>query len=175
MFGRKREGREAKERPPFNPRSRVSLYAMGGLYLGYLLYQLVGPYLGEAGTAPSVPTLLLGILVLGGSVCWRCFGCLAAVWRRCFTWPGKCIRCPFRWRMRRPFRKSPLRMGKKTAGRMTESRDRCSGSPQSQRGNRRGADGEAPGKHKYSQKNTRPGTELCRDVCFTYQTTAKAR
>lgn len=68
MFGRKREGREAKERPPFNPRSRVSLYAMGGLYLGYLLYQLVGPYLGEAGTAPSVPTLLLGILVLGGGM-----------------------------------------------------------------------------------------------------------
>lgn len=68
MFGRKKDTEKPEERRPFDPRSRVSLYALGGLYLGYLLYQLVSPYLGGGGPAPSVPTLLLGVLVLGGGM-----------------------------------------------------------------------------------------------------------
>ena len=66
MFGRKDD--KQKERPPFNPRGRMNLYALCGLYLGYLLYQLAGPYIQGGEAAPPVPALLIGTAVLGGGM-----------------------------------------------------------------------------------------------------------
>lgn len=66
LFGRKND--KSKERPPFNPRGRMNLYALCGLYLGYLLYQLVDPHLWGGEPVSSVPVLLLGVAVLGGGM-----------------------------------------------------------------------------------------------------------
>lgn len=67
MFGRKRT-KEKSAPPPFDPRPRVTLYAMGGLYLGYLLYQMAVPYFKKTPSAPSTPLFLLGVAVLGGGM-----------------------------------------------------------------------------------------------------------
>lgn len=67
MFGFKKDKAQSqKDRPPFNPRSRAGLYALCGLYLAYLLYQVAGPYFQGLPSAPSTPLFLLGAAVLGG-------------------------------------------------------------------------------------------------------------
>ncbi len=67
MFAFKKDREPSKkERPPFDPRSRVGLYALCGLYLAYLLYQMAGPYFKGLPSAPSTPLFLLGAAVLGG-------------------------------------------------------------------------------------------------------------
>ncbi len=66
MFGRKDD--KPKERTPVNPRTRMNLYALCGLYLGYLLYQLVDPHIWGGEPVASVPVLLLGVAVLGGGM-----------------------------------------------------------------------------------------------------------
>ena len=69
MFGFKKDKTPSKkERPPFDPRSRISLYALCGLYLGYLLYQMAGPYFSGSPSAASTPLFLLGVVVLGGGM-----------------------------------------------------------------------------------------------------------
>ena len=66
MFGRRQED---GERPPVaNPKGRAGLYGVCGLYLGYLLFQMLSPYITGEGETPSTPVLILGILILGGGM-----------------------------------------------------------------------------------------------------------
>ena len=44
MFGRKKREDAPAERPAPSRQSRAGLYAMCGLYLGYLFFQLIDPY-----------------------------------------------------------------------------------------------------------------------------------
>ena len=58
--------RERPERPAPSRQSRAGLYAMCGLYLGYLLIQLLDPYFTPGAPRPVLHMLVLGVVVLGG-------------------------------------------------------------------------------------------------------------
>lgn len=66
MFGSKK--RTPEDRPPINPKVRSSIYALAALYLAYLLYQIVWPYLTGDPYGPSTLMFVLGIAVLGGGI-----------------------------------------------------------------------------------------------------------
>ena len=58
--------RERPERPAPSRQSRAGLYAMCGLYLGYLLFQLLDPYFTPGASRPALHMLVLGVVILGG-------------------------------------------------------------------------------------------------------------
>ncbi len=66
MFGRKKSERAPEERPSPSRQSRAGLYAMCGLYLGYLFFQLIDPYFTPGAPRPALHMLVLGAVVLGG-------------------------------------------------------------------------------------------------------------
>lgn len=73
--------RERPERPAPSRQSRAGLYAMCGLYLGYLLIQLLDPYFTPGATRPAVYILVLGVVVLGGGA----LALLLLAWRIYWT------------------------------------------------------------------------------------------
>lgn len=58
--------RERPERPAPSRQSRAGLYAVCGLYLGYLFIQLLDPYFTPGAPRPALHMLVLGVVVLGG-------------------------------------------------------------------------------------------------------------
>ena len=66
MFGRRQE--DGGRPPVANPKGRAGLYGVCGLYLGYLLFQMLSPFITGEGEIPSTPVLVLGILILGGGM-----------------------------------------------------------------------------------------------------------
>lgn len=66
MFGRKKKENTPEERPAPSRQSRAGLYAMCGLYLGYLLFQLLDPYFTPGAPRPTALMLALGVTILGG-------------------------------------------------------------------------------------------------------------
>lgn len=83
MFGRKKDA--PKERPAPNRQSRAGLYAMCGLYLGYLLIQLLDPYFTPGAARPALHILLLGVVILGGGT----LALLLLAWRIYRTPPSQ--------------------------------------------------------------------------------------
>lgn len=73
--------RERPERPAPSRQSRAGLYAMCGLYLGYLLIQLLDPYFTPGAPRPAVYILVLGVAVLGGGA----LALLLLAWRIYWT------------------------------------------------------------------------------------------
>lgn len=57
---------ERPERPAPSRQSRAGLYALCGLYLGYLLIQLLDPYFTPGAPRPALHMLVLGVVILGG-------------------------------------------------------------------------------------------------------------
>ena len=66
MFGRKKSESAPEERPAPNRQGRAGLYAMCGLYLGYLFIQLLDPYFTPGAPRPALHMLALGAVILGG-------------------------------------------------------------------------------------------------------------
>lgn len=83
MFGRKKQERTPDERPAPSRQSRAGLYAMCGLYLGYLLFQLIDPYFTPGAPRPALHMLVLGVVILGGGAA----ALLFLAWRIYWT-PG---------------------------------------------------------------------------------------
>lgn len=73
--------RERPERPAPSRQSRAGLYAMCGLYLGYLLLQLLDPYFTPGAPRPALHMLVLGVVVLGGGA----LALLLLAWRIYWT------------------------------------------------------------------------------------------
>ena len=52
---------------PSNPRIRAQVYGLAALYVAYLLYQIVKPYLThDPYDSPTTGEFILGVVVLGG-------------------------------------------------------------------------------------------------------------
>ena len=66
MFGRKKREGTPAERPAPSRQSRAGLYAMCGLYLGYLFFQLIDPYFTPGVPRPALHMMVLGTVILGG-------------------------------------------------------------------------------------------------------------
>lgn len=66
MFGRKKREGTPAERPAPSRQSRAGLYAMCGLYLGYLFLQLIDPYFTPGAPRPALHMMVLGTVILGG-------------------------------------------------------------------------------------------------------------
>lgn len=66
MFGRKKSEKAPEERPAPSRQGRAGLYALCGLYLGYLLIQLLDPYFTPGAARPALHMLVLGVVILGG-------------------------------------------------------------------------------------------------------------
>ena len=66
MFGRKKREGAPPERPAPGRQSRAGLYAMCGLYLGYLFFQLIDPYFTPGAPRPALHMMVLGTVILGG-------------------------------------------------------------------------------------------------------------
>lgn len=66
MFGRKKQEGAPEERSAPSRQSRAGLYALCGLYLGYLLIQLLDPYFTPGAPRPALHMLVLGVVILGG-------------------------------------------------------------------------------------------------------------
>lgn len=73
--------RERPERPAPSRQSRAGLYALCGLYLGYLLIQLLDPYFTPGASRPALHMLVLGVVVLGGGA----LALLLLAWRIYWT------------------------------------------------------------------------------------------
>ena len=65
MFGRKKREGAPSERPAPGRQSRAGLYAMCGLYLGYLFFQLIDPYFTPGAPRPALHMMVLGTVILG--------------------------------------------------------------------------------------------------------------
>ena len=85
MFGRKKREGTPAERPAPSRQSRAGLYAMCGLYLGYLFFQLIDPYFTPGAPRPALHLLALGAVVLGGGA----LALLVLAWRIYWTPPAQ--------------------------------------------------------------------------------------
>lgn len=85
MFGRKKREDAPAERPAPSRQSRAGLYAMCGLYLGYLFFQLIDPYFTPGAARPALHILALGAVILGGGA----VALLVLAWRIYWTPPAQ--------------------------------------------------------------------------------------
>ena len=81
MFGRKKREGAPEGRPAPSRQSRAGLYAMCGLYLGYLFFQLIDPYFTPGASRPELHVLVLGAVILGGGA----LALLVLAWRIYWT------------------------------------------------------------------------------------------
>ena len=72
LFSKKTKNEEANQ-PPRNPNNTVMFRLLAVGYVGYLCFNMIQLYLEGGADAPSLTTLIVGIVVLGGGALFLAF------------------------------------------------------------------------------------------------------